>query len=236
MRIIFSHLFFALLISFTQIYLPQHQGEGVAAIGKAIGELWKALTPSDKEPYENQAAKEKMQYSRNKQRLMDAGKWQEKGGGGEDGGGGGGTGGEDGDPDALIFPLQRVRKICKLDPDVKGISKESTLLITKAAELFTSKLGKECVVMAQMQNRRKLMTDDVVTVCSTKEAFMFLRADLQDVKDEQDAEAKLNKKDKDRAAKEAGEMQSTATRNNLDSYFGRPTSSATDAVSEKITP
>jgi histone H3/H4 len=216
-------------------FTPQHQGGGVAAIGKAIGELWKALTPSDKEPYENQAAKEKMQYSRNKQRLIDAGKWQEKGGG-EDGGGGGGTGGEDGDPDALIFPLQRIRKICKLDPDVKGISKESALLITKAAELFTSKLGKECVVMAQMQNRRKLMTDDVVTVCSTKEAFMFLRADLQDVKDEQDAEAKLNKKDKERAAKEAGEMQSTATRNNLDSYFGRPTSSATDAVSEKVTP
>ena len=210
-------------------HLPQHQGEGVAAIGKAIGELWKALTPSDKEPYEIQAAKEKMQYSRNKQRLIDAGKWQEKGWGDD-----GGTG-EDGDPDALIFPLQRVRKICKLDPDVKGISKESALLITKAAELFTSKLGKECVIMAQMQNRRKLMTDDVVTVCSTKEAFMFLRADLQDVKDEQDAEAKLNKKDKERAAKEAGEIQSTATRNNLDSYFGRPTS-ATDAVSEKVTP
>ena len=208
--------------------LPQHQGEGVAAIGKAIGELWKALTPSDKEPYEIQAAKEKMQYSRNKQRLIDAGKWQEKGLGDD-----GGTG-EDGDHDALIFPLQRVRKICKLDPDVKGISKESALLITKAAELFTSKLGKECVIMAQMQNRRKLMTDDVVTVCSTKEAFMFLRADLQDVKDEQDAEAKLNKKDKERAAKEAGEMQSTATRNNLDSYFGRPTP-VTDAVSEKVT-
>lgn len=50
---------FALLIS-------QHQGEGVAAIGKAIGGLWKALIPSDKEPYKNQAAKEKMQYSRNK--------------------------------------------------------------------------------------------------------------------------------------------------------------------------
>lgn len=206
-------------------HLPQHQGEGVAAIGKAIGELWKALTPSDKEPYENQAAKEKMQYSRNKQRLIDAGKWQEKGG--EDGGTG-----EDGDPDALIFPLQRIRKICKLDPDVKGISKESAFLITKAAELFTSKLGKECVVMAQMQNRRKLMTDDVVTVCSTKEAFMFLRADLQDVKDEQDAEAKLTKKDKERAAKEAGEM---LTRNNLDSYFGRPTP-VTDAGSEKVTP
>ena len=166
-----------------------------------------------------------MQYYRNKQRLIDAGKWQEKGG--EDGGTG-----EDGDPDALIFPLQRIRKICKLDPDVKGISKESAFLITKAAELFTSKLGKECVVMAQMQNRRKLMTDDVVTVCSTKEAFMFLRADLQDVKDEQDAEAKLTKKDKERAAKEAGEM---LTRNNLDSYFGRPTP-VTDAGSEKVTP
>ena len=170
-----------------------------------------------------------MQYSQNKQRLIDAGRWQEKGG--EEGGGGGGGGGED-----LIFPLQRVRKICKLDPDVKGISKELALLITKAAELFTSKLGKECVVMAQMQNRRKLMTDDIVTVCSTKEAFMFLRADLQDVKDEQEAEAKMNKKDKELAAK-AGEI--STGRNNLDSYFGRPTSATiaeTDAVSEKNIP
>jgi hypothetical protein len=117
-----------------------------------------------------------------------------------------------------------MRKICKLDPDVKGISKESALLITKAAELFTSKLGRECVVMAQMQNWRKLMTDDIVTVYSTKEAFMFLRADLQDVKDEQEAEAKMNKKDKERAAK-TGEISTISTaRNNLDSYFGRPTS------------
>ena len=83
------------------------------------------------------------------------------------------------------------------------MSKESALLITKATELFCTKLGKECVTMAQMQNRRKLMPDDVVEVCTMKEAFMFLKADLIDLRRAQQDEAiqkeKENGKDVDKS-------------------------------------
>ena len=130
--------------------------------------------------YETKAAVERERVSRDMKRLVDAGLWPENGSNAD--GNAGGGGGENNDDDALLFPVARIRKICKLDPDVKGISKESAILITKATELFTTKLAKECVIMAQMQNRRKLLPEDVVEVCSVKEAFMFLRSDLIDLR------------------------------------------------------
>ena len=68
-----------------------------------------------------------------------------------------------------------------MDPDVKGLSKEALLLICKAAELACTKLGKECVRVAQIQNRRKLLPDDIAEVCATREQFMFLREDIRDL-------------------------------------------------------
>lgn len=196
-------------------HTKQHQGEGVAAIAKAIGQLWSALTPSEKEEYENRAREERERVARDMQRLKDAGLWPDSSAAGDDG--------EGGDDDALIFPLGRIRKICKLDPDVKGMSKESALMITKAAELFTTKLGKECVTMAAMQNRRKLLCEDVVEVCSIKEAFMFLRPDIVDLKKEQmdelAAKEKENGKGGGGGTGKAGDEGGSAR--TLDSYFGK---------------
>jgi DNA-directed RNA polymerase I subunit RPA43 len=156
------------------------------------------------------AVKEKEMYNRDVQRLKDAGRWPDSSPDADAGGG----------EDGLIFPIGRIRKICKLDPDVKGISKESALLITKATELFCDKLGNECVVMAQMQNRRKLECKDVVEVCSSKESFMFLRSDMIDLRRAQQAETNQKGIDsgKERAVK-AGEA--SLPRNNLDTYFGK---------------
>ena len=72
-----------------------------------------------------------------------------------------------------------------LDPEVRGISKEALLLITKCAELATAKLGKESVHVAQLQNRRKLLPEDVAQVCGTREQFLFLRDDVKDLVKEQ---------------------------------------------------
>jgi histone H3/H4 len=102
--------------------------------------------------------------------------------------------------DGLFLPVARIRKICHLDPEVRGISKEATLLITKAAELFTHKLSKEAIVIAQMQNRRTCLPEDVVEVCSLKDAYQFLREDIRDLlRDQKDAEKKsvAAPKDKD---------------------------------------
>ncbi|KAL7539999.1 hypothetical protein ACHAXR_009787 [Thalassiosira sp. AJA248-18] len=204
----------------------KHQGEGVAVIAKAIGQLWSALQPTEKEVYETQAAKERQRVSRDTQRLKDAGLWPEPNTTDNTAGAGEGI-----DDDTIIFPIGRIRKICKLDPEVKGMSKESALLITKATELFCTKLGKECVTMAQMQNRRKLLPEDVVEVCSIKERFMFLKPDLVDLRKRQVEEMSLKEKEngKDGGSKggsgggnkggKAGEESGAV--NTLESYFGK---------------
>jgi len=85
----------------------------------------------------------------------------------------------------LTIPVGRVRKICRLDPDVRGISKESVHVITKAAEEFVIKIGKETSALAKIQNRRTVVPDDVMEVCSLKKYFLFLREDVRDLIKEQ---------------------------------------------------
>mmetsp|Transcript_29613 Transcript_29613/g.61816 ORF Transcript_29613/g.61816 Transcript_29613/m.61816 type:complete len:307 (+) Transcript_29613:138-1058(+) len=195
----------------------QNPGEGVATIAKAIGALWSNLQPNEKEVYETTAANERERVSKDMQRLKDAGMWPESGDNAD------GTGQQEDDA-SVIFPIGRIRKICKLDPDVKGMSKESTLLITKATELFCTKLGKECVTMAQMQNRRKLMPEDVVEVCSIRERFMFLKPDLVDLRKAQmeDLHVKEKENGKDGSSKGDGKAgEDGGATNTLDSYFGK---------------
>ena len=191
----------------------KYQGEGVAAISKATGELWKGLQPAEKEVYESQAAKEREKYMKDKKRLIDAGAWPESNSGGADGG--------EYDEDAIIFPIGRIRKICKLDSDVKGMSKEATLLVAKATELFASKLGSEVVTMAQMSNRRKLLPDDVVEVCSVKERFMFLKDDLRDLVVEQKEIQKEKENEKATSGKNAKSGGDGKQTSSLLSYFGK---------------
>ncbi len=193
----------------------KYQGEGVAALSKATGELWKGLQQAEKEVYESQAAKEREKYMKDKQRLIDAGFWPESSSGGADAG--------EYDEEAILFPIGRIRKICKLDSDVKGMSKEATLLVAKATELFASKLGSEVVTMAQMSNRRKLLPDDVVEVCAVKERFMFLKDDLQDLIHEQKEIQKEKENEKaassgSKSDKSGGGGKSTSS---LLSYFGK---------------
>lgn len=136
--------------------------------------MWATLSVEEKTLYQTKAAQERERVA------QDLKAWQD-------------AGGEVATPqqqqqqqatdslDHLVFPAARVRKICKLDPEVRGLSKESVLLVAKAAELFTARLGKETVRVAQIQNRRKLLPDDVAQVCASREAFGFLREDIRDL-------------------------------------------------------
>ena len=85
------------------------------------------------------------------------------------------------DPNSLIFPVGKIRKIAKLDPEVRNMSKEAIMLITKCAELATAKLGEEAVRVARLQNRRKLLPEDVANVCGNREQFLFLKDDVKDL-------------------------------------------------------
>ena len=74
--------------------------------------------------------------------------------------------------------------------------------------------------VAQVQNRRKLLPDDVSQVCSTREQFLFLREDIKDLVREQLKEkeaAGANLTTKKSAVAEAAAANSKP----LTSYFSK---------------
>lgn len=135
---------------------------------------------------------------------------------------------KDGSKDAsgLVFPVARIRRIAKLDPEVKNLSKEAIHLVVKAAELFTAQLGQETAGVARIQNRRTLLPQDVAHVCRHVSSFQFLKDDIQDlvaqkVRQQEESNAEngggagknISKKDAQREAAAAGSKPLTA-------YFG----------------
>lgn len=153
----------------------------MAAVAKGLGVLWAQLSDEEKKVYHDKAQLEKERLTRELQAWKDAGgelveeELLPASNSSANGG--------------LIYPIARTRKICKLDPDVRGLSKEALLLVTKATEVFTSKIGTETMRVAAIQNRRKLQAADVAQVCASREQFLFLREDLADLTRLQQKEA-----------------------------------------------
>ncbi|GAX28190.1 hypothetical protein FisN_35Lh046 [Fistulifera solaris] len=175
----------------------QNTGVGVAGMAKLIAQLWNSLSADEKKIYQDKATAEREQVAKEMQAWKDAGGVVEEPTAAT----------HTSDPNALIFPAARIRKICKLDPEVKNLSKEALLLVCKAAELALSQLGRETVKVAQIQNRRKLIPDDVATVCNTREQFLFLREDIQDLARSAAAAQQQNAKGNNKIAKPNGKPQ-----------------------------
>jgi histone H3/H4 len=151
----------------------------MAAVGKALGMLWKELADDQKRAYHERAAAErahveaqvlererKQGNSNNNQSSSNSISSTKRGAA---------------NSADLVLPLAKVKKICKLDPDVRGLSREALAAIAKASELVLAKLGMESVKVAAMQNRRTLLPEDVVVVCQNREHFSFLREDILDL-------------------------------------------------------
>ena len=157
-------------------------------VARALGQIWNRLSEAEKLPYQQQAALERERV----QVQVEA--WKAAGGiVGEHLLNSSTTNDTTTTTGTTTFPVARIRKICKLDPEVKNLSKEALLLVTKAAEMALAKLGKECVKTAQIQNRRKLLPDDVAQVCAVREQFAFLREDIVDLHRQQLHEAEQAK-------------------------------------------
>lgn len=141
----------------------------MAVVARALGQMWSKLSDEEKLPYQTLAAAERERVAAEvaKYKLEGLEPHSPR------------------DPSSLIMPTGRIRKICKLDPEVKNVSKEGLILISKCAELALEKLAQEAVKVAQIQNRRKLMPDDIAQICSTREQFLFLREDVKDLVREQ---------------------------------------------------
>lgn len=165
-----------------QVVKELGNAKNVTTVAKKIGELWSNLSNDEKEVYHAKARAEKEQYEKHYNALLNAGispssskndsknKTSSK---------------NNINDNDFVFPVSRIRKICRLDPDVKGMSKESTVLITKAAEYFLEKMASDTWSMTKMHQKRTIHAQDVLDICSLKEMFFFLREDIKDLIQEQ---------------------------------------------------
>jgi histone H3/H4 len=188
------------------------------------------LSETEKQYYEEKAAQERIrvveaQKKQNAMGIVFETTSKTKGGTGT---GGSSSNTSNLDPMTLIFPLARIRKITKLDREVGAITKEALALITKATELSLARLGTEAVKVAAMQNRRKLLPEDVVTVTKTRNEFAFLKDDLKDLVEEQMMHAAATGQDSSNGGdtgniskkrKASGASALPVQTNNLTSYF-----------------
>ena len=150
---------------------------GVSDVAKVIGRLWSLLSPDGRKPYEEQSAVEKAAYNA---WVVSAG--ADGDAGGDDDGNDAIRGAFDfGDVLNPVFPITRVRKIAKLDPDVKNLSKEAQFAVSKATELFVRQLASEACAIASVQNRRKLVAGDIADACAVRERLGWLREDMADL-------------------------------------------------------
>lgn len=74
----------------------------------------------------------------------------------------------------VILPLARIKKIMKLDDDVKMISAEALILFSKALEIFIRELSMRAWAHTEENKRRTLQRNDIAMAVSRNDTFDFL--------------------------------------------------------------
>ncbi|TRY63411.1 hypothetical protein TCAL_02643 [Tigriopus californicus] len=72
------------------------------------------------------------------------------------------------------LPLARIKKIMKLDDDVKMISAEAPVLFSKAAEMFITELTMRAWIHTEDNKRRTLQRNDIAMAITKYDQFDFL--------------------------------------------------------------
>ena len=82
----------------------------------------------------------------------------------------------------LTLPLARVRRLVKRDPEIKAVSKDAAICMTKAAELFIVHLAKASLQKAATNGQKKTKTVDELSVHQSihegEDCFEFLSFDF----------------------------------------------------------
>lgn len=78
------------------------------------------------------------------------------------------------EPGNQLLPLARIKKIMKLDEDVKMISAEAPLLFAKATEIFIHELTLRAWLHTEDNKRRTLQRNDIAMAISKYDQFDFL--------------------------------------------------------------
>ncbi|KAK8745541.1 hypothetical protein OTU49_000251 [Cherax quadricarinatus] len=90
------------------------------------------------------------------------------------------------------LPLARIKRIMKLDDDVKMISAEAPVLFSKAAEIFITELTLRAWIHTEDNKRRTLQRNDIAMAITKYDQFDFLidivpRDELKPTKSRDDA-------------------------------------------------
>ena len=79
--------------------------------------------------------------------------------------------------DGITLPLAKVKRIIKMNPEVKNCGKEASMLITKATELFTAYIGLKGANMCALRGAKTIQEKDFIHLVHTTDMCEFLRED-----------------------------------------------------------
>jgi len=136
-------------------------------IAKTVGEKWKQLDDDEKQAYKDKAeASNAVAVQLHAERVEAEG--------GEEGGDGDGDGGDDGDGTNVSLPLARVKRIMRLDKEVKHTSVDACKVITRAAELFLENLVEGSFACMKTSKRKTIKYTDLMHHVLRKPRLNFM--------------------------------------------------------------
>jgi hypothetical protein len=120
----------------------------------------------------------------------------------------------------LTLPLARIRRIAKMDPEVKNIQKDGLLVMTKATELFVAFAALRTAQLASKRGAKaSLRSTDFISLIHSSELFHFLRPDFPrrnlETKAKNDAQTEVLRA----AAKEKARLESEQAKNNAGGIY-----------------
>jgi histone H3/H4 len=78
----------------------------------------------------------------------------------------------------ITLPLAKIKRIIKMNPDVKNCGKEASIMITKACEIFTAYIGFKAANLSNLRGAKTIQERDFVHMIHTNEHTDFLREDF----------------------------------------------------------
>ena len=77
------------------------------------------------------------------------------------------------------FPLNKIKKIMKLDPDVKQIASDAILAVTRCTEMFLASIVTKSYETSERRGTKTVHLADVIHSVQTTDCFEFLRLDIR---------------------------------------------------------
>jgi histone H3/H4 len=204
--------------------MRENPGLVFTEVAKLLGEKYRGLSAEEKERLDGLAKADKVRYLREKEEVREYEAIHGKGSGSGDTSVGGSSSAK---PLDLVIPVGRVRKIVKLDKDVKNVSKEAMAVITKTTELFVAYMGVRCAGTASLRGARTIRDQDVATTIHSQNAFDFLRLDFPKIPKKPTAKQSSSNS----SSSSSSSSTSAVTKRAQDSNHSKPTTGASSIKS-----